>query len=134
MPMTGEHGQTSHALVLAAFDRLWTINPEDIASDWINAMAKRLLNEINRQLTSVETARYDNETSQPASGERLTNARTLASLRDTLEKMTRLTIRHQATIQDRKSRDYETARAEIERIVDGVIVARASRKNLPAPK
>ncbi len=103
-------GEDSPSIVFGAFNRLWNIKPEDIAADWINAMTNRLLAEINRQLAAVEAVKYDNTTDQPVSGERLANARTLATLRDTLEKVMRMKTQHAATIESRKARDYVNAR------------------------
>jgi hypothetical protein len=134
MPLKGARGSTDLTLVVAAFDQLWTINPEDIAADWIAAMAKRLLAEINRQLSSLESIKYDNATSQPSTGDRLTNAKALASLHTTLEKVSRSLVRHEGTVHARKSRDYATARAEIERVVDGVFTDAAAPRGLPAPE
>lgn len=125
---------TDRTLMLAAFDTLWTVNPEDIAADWIAAMAKRLLAEINRQLASLESVKYDNATNQPSNADRLANAKALASLHTTLEKVSRSLVRHEGTMHARKSRDYETARAEIERVVDGVFTEVAAQGSLPAPE
>jgi hypothetical protein len=128
MSREGEPGHDSLPQIIAAFDRLWKINPEDIEADWIDAMAKRLLSEINRQLAKIEGVKYDNPTSQPSSSERLDNARALASLRDTLEKVSQARAKHQVTIENRKARDYVNARQGVQHRADQRIAATQKKR------
>ncbi|HTQ15698.1 MAG TPA: hypothetical protein VMH86_17660 [Rhizomicrobium sp.] len=116
--------------VVAAFDRYWGIRPEDIEKDWIAVMTNRLLREINRQLSSLEAIKYDNPTRQPTAADRLTNARSLATLRDTLEKVARMKMEHEGVIEGRKALDHDGIRGEIERVVDGIAAARLARRDL----
>lgn len=85
MPSTNcSPGHRSDAVVVAALEKLWTITLDDIKSDWMDLMVKRLFRELNRQLLQVENEKPTDNT------KRLENARTLASLQQTLEKLARL--------------------------------------------
>ena len=116
-PVTCLPGQGSDSLVFRALDRLWDVTLEDIELDWINAMTKRLLKELNRQLAAVEAQKYDNSTDQPPGGQRLLNAKTLASLRGTLEDLARMKTGREVVIEGRKARTPDAARNEIKRRV-----------------
>ncbi|MGH6872928.1 MAG: hypothetical protein ACREHE_15620 [Rhizomicrobium sp.] len=120
--------------IVDAFDRYWNIKPEDIEKDWIAVMTNRLLREINRQLSSLEAVKYDNSTGVPLAADRLKNARSLATLRDTLEKAARMKMEHEGLIEGRKALDYDSLRGEIQRIVDGVAAAHPAAKNLIGSK
>lgn len=113
--MTCPVGQASDSPVFRALDQLWEVTLEDIKLDWINAMTKRLLKELNRQLAHVESQKYDNTTDQPPAGQRLVNAKTLASLRGTLEDLARMKTGRETAIDGRKARTPDAAKAEIMR-------------------
>lgn len=79
-------GHRSNAVIVAALEKLWTITIDDIKSDWMDLMVKRLFSELNRQLLQIENQKPD----QVQPGERLQNARTLASLQHTLKELARV--------------------------------------------
>jgi hypothetical protein len=79
-------GHRGDAVLVAALQKLWTITLDDIKSDWMDLMVKRLFSELNRQLLQVENQKPEHV--QP--GERLQNARTLASLQHTLKELSHL--------------------------------------------
>lgn len=63
------------------------LDPNDINPDWLDNMVKRLFTEVQRQLSQVESFKAETNT---AVAEREKNARTLASLEQTLERLNRL--------------------------------------------
>jgi hypothetical protein len=114
-PVICPPGQASESLVFRALDQLWEVTLEDIELDWIYAMTKRLLKELNRQLAHVEAQKYDNKADQPPSPERLLNARTLASLRGTLKELAQMKTGRETAMDGRKTRTPDAARNEIKR-------------------
>lgn len=73
-------------MIVAALEKLWTITLDDIKSDWMDLMVKRLFSELNRQLLQIESQKPD----IVDGGTRLQNARTLASLQHTLKELSHL--------------------------------------------
>jgi len=63
------------------------LDPNDINPDWLDNMVKRLFTEVQRQLSQVEGFKAESNTGV---AEREKNARTLASLEHTLERLNRL--------------------------------------------
>jgi hypothetical protein len=93
------------------------IEDDEIDSDWLDAMVKRLFNELDRQMKQVEESR----TGQTDSTGRAANARTLASLERTLERLAR-TERERATARNSKALQKDgNVRAEIERKITRII-------------
>jgi hypothetical protein len=93
------------------------LNPEDINSDWLDDMVKRLFNELDRQMKQVEESR----TGQTDATGRAANARTLASLERTLERLSR-TERERAVQRTSKALTKDgNRRAEIERKISRII-------------
>ena len=93
------------------------LTPEDINSDWLDDMVKRLFNELDRQMKQVEDSRT---ASTDATG-RAANARTLASLERTLERLSR-TERERAAQRTSKALTKDgNRRAEIERKISRII-------------
>ncbi len=84
---------------------------DEIDSDWLDAMVKRLFNELDRQMKQVE----DSRTGQTDSGGRAANARTLASLERTLERLARTERERTAARNSKALRKDGNVRAEIER-------------------
>jgi hypothetical protein len=123
MSKTCPPGQKSDHTYLTVFEQLWEIRPEDIEEGWICVMTKRLLKELNRQISSIEATKIDKTTSQPGPQERALNAKTLATLEQTLERLARLEKQRDAMLESKKGRTYASARDEIQRKFD----KRASR-------
>jgi hypothetical protein len=93
------------------------LTPEDINSDWLDDMVKRLFNELDRQMKQVE----DSRTGQADALGRAANARTLASLERTLERLSR-TERERAAQRTSKALTKDgNRRAEIERKIARII-------------
>jgi hypothetical protein len=113
----------SEQQVVAALDQLFEIKIEDITDDWIHVMSKRFLKLLNNHIASLEAVKYDNATGQPSSGDRLENARVLASLKDTLRDVTKMKTQHDASLGGRNARDYDTAKAEFHSRVAGAVAA-----------
>ena len=78
--------QPNEAQIIRALDALWNIKIDEIANNWIGAMAKRLLKELNRQLSAAEATKLAELT--PA--DRAKCAQTLSSLQNTLERLVRI--------------------------------------------
>ncbi|HEY1630638.1 MAG TPA: hypothetical protein VGF56_04950 [Rhizomicrobium sp.] len=104
--------------VIVALEQIWSITLEDIEDDWTYVMTKRLLKEMNRQIAAMEAIKYDNATAQPAAVDRLTNARTLASLQGTLKELMRMKTLHEVKLETRKARKYVDSRTEIKLLSD----------------
>lgn len=62
------------------------VTPEDIDSEWMNDMVKRLFKELNRQMCQLEGLKEGSSTGP----DRAANARTLSSLERTLERLARM--------------------------------------------
>jgi hypothetical protein len=93
------------------------LKPEDVDSDWLDDMVKRLFNELDRQMKQVE----DSRTGQADAQGRAANARTLASLERTLERLSR-TERERAAQRTSKALTKDgNRRAEIERKIARII-------------
>ena len=93
------------------------LNPEDINSDWLDDRLKRLFNELDRQMKQVEESRTGSTDAQG----RAANARTLASLERTLERLSR-TERERAAQRTSKALTKDgNRRAEIERKISRII-------------
>ncbi len=65
-----------------------TQDPNEIPEGWIDQMTKRLLDELNRQLIRMENVKND-DFSKTSATERERDARTLAQLERTLERLSR---------------------------------------------
>lgn len=106
------------------------IHPEDIDANWMDEMIKRLFHEMRKQVSQLETAMVDSDTKEQAA-RRATNARSLASLEKTLERLARLEEKRETTQEMKVINVCETARLEMERRLDQCLAAR--RSLLPAP-
>jgi hypothetical protein len=113
-----EPGQESVHWYVTALDQLWEIKPEDIKEQWMGVMTKRLLKELNRQIAAVESIKEDKEMKRPTPEERAHNAKILASLEQTLERLARLEKERVAIFEGRKGDTRESARSEILRKLD----------------
>ena len=93
------------------------LQPEDVDSDWLDQMVKRLFNELDRQMKQVEESRTG---STDATG-RAANARTLASLERTLERISRAERERAAMRNSKALKKDGNIRAEIERKISRII-------------
>ena len=93
------------------------LKPEDINSDWLDDMVRRLFNELDRQMKQVEESRTACNDAQG----RAANARTLASLERTLECLSRTERERQAQRTSKALTKDGNRRAEIERKIARII-------------
>ncbi|MDB5740211.1 MAG: hypothetical protein JWP16_1251 [Alphaproteobacteria bacterium] len=92
-------------------------------SEWLDTMVKRLIAELEKQLVAVAGAQTDQSTPQS----RAADARTLAVLERTLEKLARLE-RERATVREKKIARHDTqGRAALERRLDKRLAARGQK-------
>lgn len=96
------------------------VMPDDIDSDWMDDMVKRLFKELRRQLAQVESTKpHDDDTK--AATVRATNVRALSAIERTLERLARM---EQQRVVSRKvstvARNDEI-RAELERRLDKLL-------------
>ena len=115
-PKTCPPGQRSDAYVVAALDKMWEITSDDIKSEWMDIMVKRLFRELNRQLAQVESLKPE----QASAGDRVQNARVLSSLERTLERLSRLE-KERVARRERKGLNHDDARAALERRLDKLV-------------
>jgi hypothetical protein len=98
--------------------------------EWLDLMVKNLKDELQRQLTRVRDTEEKDEKSDARS--RAADARTLASLQQTLEKLGRLE-QQRAMVREAKVRKHaDGARAALERRLDKLL--EPAKKNKPARK
>jgi hypothetical protein len=106
--------------------RLWDITPEDLKSDWMDLMVKRLFAELNRQLCQAESKQ---DKDMPTAGERLENARVLASLQQTLEKLARMEAQRDLVRKGKNVAKDADARKALERKLDQLAAALEANDN-----
>jgi len=104
------------------------ISAEDIPTGWMDDMVKRMFDELNRQLIRIENTSTQESDKKDANGliddepdKREKNARVLARIQTTLERLTRMESERIANRATKTIRKPEEARAEIERKVFGVV-------------
>jgi hypothetical protein len=114
----------SEAQLVRALDELWEIRIEEISSNWIGAMAKRLLKELNRQLAAAEGTKLGELTPT----DRTKCAQTLSSLQNTLERLVRIE-KQRHDIEGTKVRNSDNAAAELKRIVYREVEIERTRTN-----
>jgi len=127
MAIAGAYGKASADDVQRAIDRYWDITLADIESGWMDVMVKRLFKELSRQLAAIENIKYDRGTNQPSAPEREKNARVLAILEHTMERLTRLEKQRLEMHEQKKARTYENTRAEVERRLDKCALPRRKK-------
>ena len=88
-------------------------------ADWLDTMVNRLSKELERQMTLVSTVK-EGDVSTPQT--RAADARTLASLERTLERLSRLE-RERAAVREKKAPHDTDARAALERRLDQRLAA-----------
>jgi len=102
--------------VVLALDKMWELTSDDINSEWMDIMVKRLFRELNRQLAQVESLKPE----QASAGDRVQNARVLSSLERTLERLAKLEKEREAR-RERKGLNHDDARAALERRLDKLV-------------
>jgi hypothetical protein len=105
------------------------VTPDDIDEAWLDDMVKRLFAELKRQLSQVENAGPAAETEQAPL--RAANARTLASLERTLERLAKLEQQRALMRETKVAAKHDGARLALERRLDQLL---AARRALGAPK
>jgi hypothetical protein len=115
-PKTCPPGQRSDAQVVAALEEMWEITSNDINTEWMDIMVKRLFKELNRQLAQVESLKPE----QARAADRVQNARVLASLERTLERLARLEKDREGR-RERKGLKNDDARKALERRLDKLV-------------
>jgi len=109
------------------------IHPEDVDEIWMDEMVKRLFHEIRKQLSQLETAMANGDTSEQAS-RRAANARSLASLEKTLERLARLEEQRASSREMKVINNHEEARLALERRLDQCLAARRALLAPPEPE
>ncbi len=110
------------------------VTAEDIPQGWMDDMIKRLFDELNRELIRVEDkSRKQSDKEWPQTREppetpadRAANARTLASLQHTLERLTRMELQRQSLRETKVGPNHDGAREELERRIDRLAAAVAT--------
>jgi hypothetical protein len=125
MPNECPPGHRSDADLVNAIQKYCDFTIEDINSEWMDLMVKRLLLELNRQMCQVENQKA--QTSQP--GDRMENARVLASLQGSMAKLTRLEAERETRRKGKNVTKNADARKALERKLDKL--AAAARKKKP---
>ena len=115
MPITCPPGKLTDAQVLQELDEMWVITPEDIKSGWMDVMVKRLFKELSRQLAMVESTKVDKETQQPSPPDLALNAKSLASLQQTMERLARMEAQRDARKAARKVKSDAELRTALQR-------------------
>jgi hypothetical protein len=92
-------------------------------SEWLDTMVKRLITELEKQLAAISGAAAEQSTPQS----RAADARTLAMLERTLEKLAKLE-RERAVVREKKIARHDTeGRAALERRLDKRLAARGQK-------
>ncbi len=109
------------------------VTAPDAASDseWLDTMVKRLMAELEKQLSTVAGATADDSTPQA----RAADARTLSSLERTLERLSRLE-RERAMVKEKKIAKHaqDGARAALECRLDKRLAAAAKKGAAAKPQ
>jgi hypothetical protein len=100
------------------------VKPDDIDSEWLNDMVKRLFKELNRQMCQLEGLKEGSSTAP----ERAANARTLGSLERTLERLARMEREREALRQKKVAKKNDEAREALIRRLDQLLASGAAPK------
>ena len=126
MALLSPPGFRSDTALMNQLLRLWDITPEDLKSDWMDLMVKRLFAELNRQLCQAESKQ---EKDMPTGRDRLDNARVLASLQQTLEKLARMEAQRDLVRKGKNIAKDADARKALERKLDQLAAALDANDN-----
>lgn len=120
------HGAAApHPRGLSANDRADPHIPlQDITKKWLNDMVKRVFAELNRQLAQIEACPAPEGVKGEAA--RATNARTLASLERTLERLSKLEMQraeqnHKLAAERKVQKKHASAREKLELRLDRLV-------------
>jgi len=72
------------------------VKPQDIDSEWMDDMTKRIFTELKRELSQLENSKPKTEHEKQDAATRALNARTLDSLQRTLERLNRMEAQRNA--------------------------------------
>ena len=125
MPEQCEPDHHSDIYLIHALEKQFEITLEDISSHWIDLMSKRLRRELNKQLCQVENQKAETSTST----DRRENARVLASLQNTMEKLVRMEAQRDARRKGKNIAKDADARKELERKLDRIAAAGRTKKS-----
>jgi phosphoglycerate-specific signal transduction histidine kinase len=124
MAIAGPRGFRSNTGIMNELSLLFDITLEDIKSNWIDLMVKRLFSELNRQMCQAEAQKADGM----MPGDRTENARVLASLQNTMEKLVRMEAQRDARRKGKNVTKDADARKTLERKLNKLASARAAQK------
>ena len=125
MPNECAPGHRSDTDLVNAIQNHCELSLDDINSEWMDLMVKRLFRELNRQMCQVENQKA--QTSAP--GDRMENARVLASLQGSMAKLMRLEAERETHRKGKNVTKNADARKALERKLDKL--AAAARKKKP---
>ena len=100
------------------------VRPDDIDSEWLDDMVKRLFKELNRQMCQLENIK-EGTGSAP---DRAANARTLSSLERTLERLQRMEREREALREKKVAKKNDEARDALIRRLDQLLAQGAAPK------
>jgi hypothetical protein len=116
MPRTSTRSPVADALSEAIKD----IGPDDIDSEWLDKMVKRLFKELQKQLARVEATKPDDNDTKTASV-RTANVRTLDAIERTLERLTRMENERISRRQMKTVVRNDELRAQLQRKIDNLL-------------
>jgi len=125
MPMTPQGGSDGDVAVRVPAK----FNPDEIDSNWMDHMVKRLFKELHRQLAQVENTKPSIAPDKEDAGVRATNARTLHTLERTMERLARMESERAALRHSKVARKDENARAALERRINHIIAIEFAAAN-----
>lgn len=128
MPVSAKpcHGDVTYAAIEAE-----GITPDDIDETWLDDMVKRLFVELKRQLSQVEKSK--SIPGAKAASERAADARTLASLERTLERLAKLEQQRALMRETKVAAKHDEARLALERRLDQLLAAQRARPAAQEP-
>ncbi|HVU22365.1 MAG TPA: hypothetical protein VHE09_16665 [Rhizomicrobium sp.] len=99
------------------------MKPDDIDSEWLDDMVKRLFKELQKQLARVEATKPDDNDTKCAAV-RTANVRTLDAIERTLERLVRMESERIASRQTKTAGKNEHLRVQLEYRINTLLAAR----------
>jgi hypothetical protein len=99
------------------------VKPNDIDSDWIDNMVKRLFRELNRQLACIESTKPEDGDTKKASV-RAAHVRSLGAIERTLERLAQMEQERTARRQTKTAGKNEHLRVQLEYRINTLLAAR----------
>jgi hypothetical protein len=121
MPRTPDR-KVAGALTRTDFERAG-VKPDDIDSEWMDQMVKRLFMELQKQLARIEATKPDEADTKKASV-RAANIRALGAIEVTLERLSRMEQERIARRQTKTARNDEQLHVQLEYRINSVLTAR----------